>query len=122
MSQTKRELQHALPFAMEPVVYDFAINERGTWAELLRGDDALLPRGYYALHVPRWLRADPQALTPPQRAELDKFSAACRTRPEFSGMMQILVRPSAAPAQIRKRPPAKPGRIARTKRLRPRAA
>ncbi len=35
MSQTKRELQHALPFAMEPVVYDFAINERGTWADLL---------------------------------------------------------------------------------------
>ena len=28
---------------MEPVVYDFAINERGTWAELLTGDDALLP-------------------------------------------------------------------------------
>ena len=90
MSQTKHELEHALPFAMEPVVYDFAINERGTWADLLRGDDALLPRGYYALHVPRWLRADPQALTKPQRAELDRFSAACRTRPEFSGMMQTL--------------------------------
>ena len=29
--------QHALPFAMEPVVYDFAINERGTFADLLRG-------------------------------------------------------------------------------------
>jgi len=90
MSQTKRELQHALPFAMEPVVYDFAINERGTWADLLHGDDALLPRGYYAIHVPRWLRADPQALTKPQRAELDKFSAACHARPEFSGMMQTL--------------------------------
>ncbi len=38
---TKRELQHALPFAMEPVVYDFAINERGTWADLLTGADAL---------------------------------------------------------------------------------
>jgi hypothetical protein len=75
---------------MEPVVYDFAINERGTWADLLHGDEALLPRGYYALHVPRWLRADPQALTKPQRAELDKFSAATRTRPEFSGMMQTL--------------------------------
>ena len=35
MSATKRELQHALPFAMEPVVYDFAINERGTFADLL---------------------------------------------------------------------------------------
>ncbi len=90
MSQTKQELQHALPFAMEPVVYDFGINERGTWAELLRGEDALLPRGYYALHVPRWLRADPQALPQPQRAELDKFSAACRLRPEWSGMMQTL--------------------------------
>jgi hypothetical protein len=90
MSQTKRELEHALPFAMEPVVYDFAINERGTWAELLRGDEALLPRGYYALHVPGWLRADPQALTQPQRAELDKFSAACRARTEWSGMMQTL--------------------------------
>jgi hypothetical protein len=90
MSQTKREMEHALPFAMEPVVYDFAINERGTWAELLHGDDALLPHGYYALHVPRWLRADPQALTKPQRAELDQFSAATRTRPEFSGMIQTL--------------------------------
>ena len=91
MSQTKRELDHALPFAMEPVVYDFSINERGTRAELLDGGGAaLLPRGYYALHVPRWLRADPQTLTQPQRAELDRFSAACHTRPEFSGMMQTL--------------------------------
>ena len=43
MSQTKRQLQHALPFAMEPVVYDFAINERGTQADLLRGDEAPAP-------------------------------------------------------------------------------
>ena len=38
MSETKRELEHALPFAMEPVVYDFAINEHGTFAELLSGE------------------------------------------------------------------------------------
>ena len=37
VATTKRELEHALPFAMEPVVYDFAINERGTWADLLAG-------------------------------------------------------------------------------------
>ena len=37
MTQTKREFEHALPFAMEPVVYDFAINEKGTWADLLHG-------------------------------------------------------------------------------------
>jgi hypothetical protein len=90
MSQAKRELESALPFAMEPVVYDFAINERGTWADLLHEADALLPQTYYALHVPRWLRADPQTLPPSRRAELDKFGAACRVRPELSGMMQIL--------------------------------
>src|SRR5579884_3820189 len=48
MSATKRELQHALPFAMEPVVYDFAINPHGTTADLLKGDKGLLPAGYYA--------------------------------------------------------------------------
>ena len=90
MSQTKRELQNALPFAMEPVVYDFAINERGTWSDLLQGRDAILPQTYYALHVPNWLRADPQTLPPSRRVELDKFSAACRTRPELGGMVQSL--------------------------------
>ena len=90
MSETKRELQTALPFAMEPVVYDFAINERGTWADCLSGVDALLPQDYYALHVPCWLRADPLSLPPLRRAELDKFAAASRTRPELSGMVQNL--------------------------------
>jgi hypothetical protein len=90
MSDTKRALEHALPFAMEPVVYDFAINERGTWADLLSGVEALLPRDYYALHVPRWLRADPQSLPPLRRVEMGKFSAACRTRPDLAGMMQTL--------------------------------
>ncbi|MDB5293591.1 MAG: ugp, partial [Phycisphaerales bacterium] len=32
MSAVKRDLQNALPFAMEPVVYDFAINPHGTFA------------------------------------------------------------------------------------------
>ena len=44
MSETKQALRNALPFAMEPVVYDFAINERGTWADRLAGPEALLPR------------------------------------------------------------------------------
>src|SRR5678815_2303600 len=56
MSATKRELSSALPFAMEPVVYDFAINEHGTFADLLDGDSALMPASYYALIVPRLLR------------------------------------------------------------------
>jgi hypothetical protein len=90
MSETKRQLQTALPFAIEPVVYDFAINERGTWGDHLRGADAMLPTGYYTLQVPRWLRADPLSHTPTRRAELDKFEAATRTDPAFSGVVQRL--------------------------------
>lgn len=90
MSETKRELETALPFAIEPVVYDFAINEHGTASELLQGAAALLPKDYYTLHVPRWLRSDPLALAPARRAELDKFESATRARPEFSDVVQQL--------------------------------
>jgi hypothetical protein len=90
MSATKWELQHALPFAMEPVVYDFAINERGTIADLLDGSTALMPPGYYTLTVPALLRQDRHALSALVRAELDKFGAACRTHPELRGVVQAL--------------------------------
>src|SRR5688572_26294269 len=90
MSTTKRELSAALPFAMEPVVYDFAINEHGTFADWLTAGESLMPAGYYALTVPGLLRQDRRALSPLRRAELDKFASACRTRPELRGMMQML--------------------------------
>ena len=90
MSAAKQELQHALPFAMEPVVYDFTINERGTFAELLDGPAALMPAAYYTLVVPDLLRHDPESLSSLRRAELDKFGAACRARPELRGVVQAL--------------------------------
>ncbi len=90
VSATKRELEHALPFAMEPVVYDFAINEHGTFADLVDGADALMPPGYYALTVPSLLRQEMRSLSPLRRAELDRFGAACRTKPELRGMVQTL--------------------------------
>lgn len=90
MKETKRQLEHALPFAMEPVVYDFAINPRGTHADLLTGDTALLPPGYYTMTVPELLRCNPDNLVPGRRTELLRFGAACRTRPELAGMVQTL--------------------------------
>jgi hypothetical protein len=90
MVLTKRELEHSLPFAMEPVVYDFAINDRGTTVDLLQGGEAMLPPAYYALQVPSWLRQDPRSLTPLRRAELDRFGVACRGSPEMAGMMEVL--------------------------------
>jgi hypothetical protein len=90
MREVKRDLQRGVPFAMEPVVYDFTINERGTWAELLTGDDALMSPGYYAHRVPGLLRQANRSLSPAERAELELFSAACQQRPEFAGMDHTL--------------------------------
>jgi hypothetical protein len=90
MLDTKRWLEKALPFAIEPVVYDFAINERGTYAQILECEGALMPPGYYTLMVPRWLRHERHELSPMRRAELDRFGAACRTDPALSGMVQTL--------------------------------
>jgi len=96
MRTTKRQLETAMPFAMEPVVYDFAINERGTWAELLEESamptaaPPLMPAGYYAMIVPELLRRERWQLPPARRADLDRFGAACRTQPAMAGMVSVL--------------------------------
>lgn len=79
MSRLKQELQHALPFAMEPLVYDFAINDRGTSAELRSGHAAIMPAGYYGLLAPQWLRTATRDLSPLARLELERLSTACQT-------------------------------------------
>jgi hypothetical protein len=90
MSEVKQSLDRAVPFAMEPVVYDFAINERGTWSTLRMGESALLPAGYYALHVPELLRRGVRTLTSARRGELDTFGEACRQSPALAGMVQTV--------------------------------
>lgn len=90
MSETKRKLEGAVPFAMEPVVYDFAINENGTFSELRKGSEALMPSGYYSLTVPEILKISSKELSSHTRSELDRFSAACKTNPKFAGMVSNL--------------------------------
>ncbi|MDX2150546.1 MAG: UTP--glucose-1-phosphate uridylyltransferase [Bryobacteraceae bacterium] len=90
MPALKRELEHAVPFAMEPVVYDFAINPNGTWAELKTGADALLPAAYYSFAVPPLVRKELRSLPPSKRAELARFSAACQHDPSLSGAVEQL--------------------------------
>ena len=78
MRKVSRILSTGVPFAMEPVVYDFAINERGTFAELRSGESAVMPDGYYNLMLPTLLRKDQRLLSISERADLEQFSAACR--------------------------------------------
>ncbi|MCY4093292.1 MAG: UTP--glucose-1-phosphate uridylyltransferase [Caldilineaceae bacterium] len=91
MRDTKNRMERAVPFAMGPVVYDFAINERGTWAELQGEDKALMPPDYYRLTVPDVLRRDRRQLSAGQRAELDAFSADSRTDPALVDVLPALL-------------------------------
>jgi hypothetical protein len=91
MRTAKRQLERAVPFAMDPVVYDFVINDRGTAAQFLRGADALLPAGYYTLRVPQLLRQEARGLTLARRAELERFGVACQTKNELTGMAALLI-------------------------------
>lgn len=90
MIRTKRELENALPFAMDPVVYDFGINTHGTFGDLREGADAVLPPSYYHLTLGQTLRTPPADLSPIARAELDQFASACRTNPAFGSSVQAL--------------------------------
>lgn len=90
MDNERAALHHALPFAMKPVVYDFTINEQGTWAQILPADNRLMPVGYYALHMPRLLRTDAQLLNMTRRRELDYFGTACLSRPELARVVPML--------------------------------
>ena len=90
MKRLRAEHRSILPFAMEPVVYDFAVNSTGTSATLLSSESALLPRGYYALQLPRWLREDPRGITISKRAELDRVGQASRRSQDLEGLVESL--------------------------------
>ncbi|MDQ8188071.1 UTP--glucose-1-phosphate uridylyltransferase [Pelagicoccus sp. SDUM812002] len=76
----KRQYESALPFAMDPVVYDFRINENGSTAEHLTGSKSFLPEEYYHLTIPKALRTEPKYLNHRQRSDLQQYSAAVQAR------------------------------------------
>ena len=91
MLQTKRELETSLPFAMDPVVYDFAINEQGSVAELMSGAHALLPVAYYEHTIPASLRREARDLSPRERTDLQQFTRAARTHSAFTRSLARLL-------------------------------
>jgi UTP--glucose-1-phosphate uridylyltransferase len=77
MREVSERMAGGVAFAMKPVVYDFSINERGTFAELKSGDAAMLPDGYYNIVLPSMLRKDQRLLTACERLDLERFSQRC---------------------------------------------
>lgn len=77
LQDTKKELSSSLPFAMEPVVYNWRINERGSWSNLLHGNEALMPEQYYGIHVSDLVKQEPASVSYIRRAEIDFFTTYC---------------------------------------------
>jgi hypothetical protein len=90
MRSTKKELDQAVPFAIEPIVYDFSINEHGTMSKLLANGEALMPSGYYTQIIPSLLRQEVKHLSRNRRSELEYFSVACRSDNAFSNSIKDL--------------------------------
>ncbi len=90
MSETKKKFEHSIPYAMEPVVYDFSINENGTIASLTEGVGALMPEEYYTLLLPKLLKKDLQELTGCQRSELAVLSRSYKSGKLYTGFINNL--------------------------------
>jgi hypothetical protein len=90
MVQTKSEMEKRLPFAMSPVVYDFEINDRGTWCEMLTGDQAKMPAEYYTLQVPGWLKRESHELSVLARRELEQLSSEYRNNGNSQTLQKLI--------------------------------
>jgi len=91
MGEIKRDLEDALPFAMDPVVYDFRINNVGTQCQLLAGADAFMPARYYALQTPELVRRAPGTVPALRRIELDLYTAQCQQFEQTFPILRTLV-------------------------------
>ncbi len=90
MDETKGRLEHAVPFAMDPVVYDFSINEEGSKAAFRACEEALMPAGYYTLITPELLKKNIQDLSEVQRHELESLSKSYKGNALFPDFVSNL--------------------------------
>lgn len=87
MQDWKNRLENAFSFAIDPLVYDFSINEEGSRSDILAGENALMPRKYYDLTIPSLVQKENRTIPACERAELRLFAQACRQRPEFAATL-----------------------------------
>lgn len=91
MQGAQTELADMLPFAIEPLVYEFRINDRGSVAELRQGDEAVMPPRYYAVQVPALTRLPREEVSLLRRADLDHFTSRGKDSRELLRVLRVMV-------------------------------
>ncbi|MFM8397425.1 MAG: UTP--glucose-1-phosphate uridylyltransferase, partial [Pirellula sp.] len=93
---TKRAMQDRLPFAMDPVVYEFEINDRGSWSDLLQADAARMPESYYSILAPRLVRGNIRDLSEQSKRDLQRLNQACSEDPDRAGRLLQRILPQSS--------------------------
>lgn len=91
IQQTKSELSSALPFAMEPVVYDFAINHKGTFAQLLTKETIWMPEKYYGIQISNLARLDREKIAYQRKLEVELYTTQLKEAISSHTLLRTLV-------------------------------
>jgi hypothetical protein len=75
---------------MEPVVYEFSINEEGSVSTLLTGDKAMMSQWYYILRSPSLLKKEINELTAGQRFELQNLGQQSKSGTQYDQLVSGL--------------------------------
>lgn len=90
MLDTKKSMELRLPFAMEPVVYEFEINDRGTWGTFASDQSQRMSNDYYAMMVPAWLQLSPHEILKSVRFEMEQLGSDYRNLGHFDAFKRII--------------------------------
>ena len=90
MLDTKQKMQLRLPFAMEPVVYEFEINDRGTWGTFAEEKNQRMPNEYYAMMIPTWLQLPAQEIPKSARYEMEQLGSDFRNAGHSDAFQRII--------------------------------
>lgn len=91
MGETKQQLADAIPFAMDPVVYSFRINDHGSVSQLRHGQQATMPPRYYAVQVPALTHLERDQVSMLRRADLDNFTSHGGSPDELVRVLRVMV-------------------------------
>ena len=101
-----------LPFAMEPVVYDFRINPHGTMACLKEGRDAVMPSRYYSLQVGAMIAEGAHGVESHRKADIDHFANGSAETGELLRVFRTMINEPLSCHEVggRRRNLRRPGR------------
>jgi galactokinase/mevalonate kinase-like predicted kinase len=91
LTRVKSSLDDALPFAMDPVVYDFRINPHGSFAALETDAQAMMPARYYTLQVRRMIAEGTAVVDSHRKADIDHFANNHQNASELLGVFRTMI-------------------------------